>query len=446
MKATTHNLWLLLRQALLVLRVNFRTPLAVIYGYALPILFLLGFSAIFSSGTPPMLHEMGQLLTITILGSAALGLPTTLVAERERGVWRRHRLLPAPPWVLLGGAIAARLVIVGGAVVLQLAAARLMFGTPLPGHPAEFALAAFVSTFAFLGIGLVIAALADSVPSVQALGQCVFLPMILVGGVGVPLAVLPGWAQQLAGFMPGRYSVAALQWAVSGETGPVGYGFALLALASVGLAATAVGMLLFRWDSGERAGRQQRLGAGLALAAWLGVGILAATTGRLQTILQPGYEWQNISDTQIAGITYDDLPGDNDFITRLAPPLPKPPESARLEAFAARLDNWSGAAGNNPGEAIRHFVCLASIADLGQDPQEGEFARLVFDYLCQNYQPADLRRGLAWVVLCPDDGTVVTSAPGLGLQHEIDANAVRKRAPFYARKFLGRITGSITQP
>lgn len=434
------------RQARLTLRLNFRTPIAVAYGYLMPILFLFGFGGIFRSGTPPLLAEMGQLLTITILGSAAIGLPTTLVAERERGVWRRYRLLPASPAALLGGALVARFIIVAGAVLLQLALAHFAFGTPWPSQPFAFAGAAVVATFAFLGLGLIIAALADGVPAVQALGQCFFLPMILLGGVGVPLAVLPDWAQRFAGFMPGRYAVVALQNGFDGVRGPLGFGFALLALAVVGTAAAAIGTLLFRWDAQHRAGRRQRLGAAAALSVWLAVGMVATATGRLRPLLPPGYEWQEITDTQIATITYENLPGDGDLVTRLAPPLVQPFASARLESIARRLPSWSGARADNPGEAIRHFVCLATVADLAQDPQEGEIARLVYDHLRQTFSTDDLRRGLAWVVLCPDDGTVITSAPAVGLRREIDENAIRNRAPLYAQKFLGRLVGTIREP
>jgi ABC-2 type transport system permease protein len=435
----------LLRQTALTLRLNFRTPLAIAYGYLMPVMFLFAFGGIFRTGKPPLLAEIGQLLTITILGSAAIGLPTTLVAERERGVWRRYRLLPVPPAALVGGALVARCAIVAGAVALQLALAHLVFGTPWPAQPLVFGVAALAATFAFLGLGLVIAALADGVPAVQALGQCFFLPMILLGGVGVPLAVLPAWAQRLAGFMPGRYAVVALQSGFEGARGPIGFGFALIALVVVGAAAATIGLLLFRWDNSFRAGRRQQFGTLLALSAWLAIGLGAAVTGRLQPLLPPGYEWREITAAQIASITYENLPGDNELVTRLAPPLPRPLASARLEAIAKRLPTWSDANAANPGEAVRHLVCLATIADLAQDPQEGEIARLVFDQLRASLPEEELRRGLAWVVLCPDDGTVLTSAPSLGLRREIDENAIRNRAPLYAQKFLGRVTGRIVE-
>ena len=435
-----------LRQTWLSLQLNFRAPLPIVYGYLLPVVFLFGFGGIFRAGNPPLLAEMGQVLTITILGSAALGLPTALVAERERGVWRRYRLLPVAPAALVGGVVLARFAIVAGAVALQLVLAHLVFGTPWPAQPLVFLGAALATTFAFLGLGLVIAALADGVPTVQALGQCLFLPMILLGGVGVPLAVLPVWAQRLAGFMPGRYAVAALQSGFTGTRDPVGLGYAFAALLIVGAAASAIGLLLFRWDTTFRAGPRQSLGALLALAAWIAVGLGAAGTGRLRPLLPPGYAWQEITDAQIATITYENLPDDDELVTRLAPPLVQPFASSRLESIATRLAVWAPAQTGNLGEDIRHLVALAALADLAQDPQEGEIARLVYDRLRAAYPADELRRGLAWIILRPDDGTVVTSASAFGLRREIDENAIRNRAPLYAQKFLGRLTGEIREP
>ena len=44
--------------------------------------------------TVPLVRHIGELLTVTALGGACFGLPTTMVSERERGVWRRYRLAP----------------------------------------------------------------------------------------------------------------------------------------------------------------------------------------------------------------------------------------------------------------------------------------------------------------------------------------------------------------
>ena len=91
------------------------------------------------------------------------------------------------------------------------AGANGFLGMTLPEHPLGLFVAFTFVSFALIGLGLVIATLADNVPAVQALGQCIFLPMLIIGGVAVQLASLPTWAQQLSAFFPGRYAVEAIQ-------------------------------------------------------------------------------------------------------------------------------------------------------------------------------------------------------------------------------------------
>ncbi|MFW6354261.1 MAG: hypothetical protein ACOC3I_07750, partial [Verrucomicrobiota bacterium] len=114
----------------LTLRLNFRSARAIAYGYAMPVLFLFGFGSVFRAGEPALLAQMGQILTITLLGGACLGMPTALVAERERGVWQRYRLLPVSVSALLANVLLVRVVLVGLGVLLQMALAHLVYGTP----------------------------------------------------------------------------------------------------------------------------------------------------------------------------------------------------------------------------------------------------------------------------------------------------------------------------
>ena len=135
---------------------------------------------------------MGELLTVGVLGTACFGLPTSLVSERERGIWRRYRLTPVATGSLVTSTLLVRYVTVLGAGLLQLFLA-MAIGRWLPAHPLDLWLTYSLVTFALLGLGLVLTALADTVPAAQALGQCVFLPMLIVGGVAVRLGVLPEW-------------------------------------------------------------------------------------------------------------------------------------------------------------------------------------------------------------------------------------------------------------
>jgi ABC-type transport system involved in cytochrome c biogenesis permease component len=274
----------LLQQLRASLRLHFRNPMALIYGYAFPTIFLIAFWVLYRYDRVPLVRHMGELLTVTVLGGACFGLPTTLVSERERGVWRRIRLAPVSMLSVVGSTVAARYVLLILAALLQIVLAMLI-GMPFPRHPIQLGIAFTAVAFAFLGLGMVIATLADNVPAVQALGQCIFLPMLIIGGVAVPLASLPDWAQHLSAFFPGRYAVEALQAAVNGN-GLAAARFSLLALVTIGAASAIAGTRLFRWDAQQRfMGRGGKGWIAAALVAWIAVGVAAEAKGRIASVL-----------------------------------------------------------------------------------------------------------------------------------------------------------------
>jgi ABC-type transport system involved in cytochrome c biogenesis permease component len=262
------------RQLIVNLKLHFRNRMALLYSYLFPSMFLAAFWALYRYEDTPLVRHIGELLTIAALGGACFGLPTTMVSERERGVWRRYRLAPVSTGVVVTGTLAARYVLLVVAGLLQVVLA-MGLGMPLPSRPVEMVVAFTVVAFAFMGIGLVIAMLADNVPAVQALGQCIFLPMLIIGGVAVPLASLPDWAVRVSGYLPGRYAVDAIQATANGG-GLATTGFALVALAFIGAAAVLAGAKLFRWDQEQRFAATRGKGwVAVALAAWIAVGVSA---------------------------------------------------------------------------------------------------------------------------------------------------------------------------
>src|SRR6185436_14648501 len=258
------NGWL--HQLEITLRLHFRNKMALLYGYLFPLMFLVVFWVLYRHERVPLASHMGELLTVTALGGACFGLPTTMVSERERGVWRRYRLAPVSTHSLVAGTVAARYIALVTAGLLQLAVA-IAVGMPLPRHPFDLWVAFTFVSFAFLGLGLVMAMMADNVPAVQALGQCIFLPMLIIGGVAVRLASLPDWAQHLSAFFPGRYAVETIQASVTGN-GVNAARFALIALLLIGAAGSLAGAMMFRWDAQQRFARMRNKG-------WLGVALAA---------------------------------------------------------------------------------------------------------------------------------------------------------------------------
>src|SRR5688500_1192185 len=292
----------MLRQLELGLRLHFRNRMALFYGYLFPTIFLAAFWALYRYEQVPLARHMGELLTVTALGGACFGLPTALVSDRERGVWRRYRLAPIATVSLIASTLLARYLLLLSAGGLQVGLA-MAIGMPLPAHPLHLLVAFTFVCFAFLGLGLVIAMLADNVPAVQALGQCIFLPMLIIGGIAVRLDALPEWAQHLSAFFPGRYAVDAIQASVSGS-GLRGAEFELLALTLIGAAGCLAAAKMFRWDSAQRfAATPGRAWVGVALAAWLAVGLMAERRGGVVARMTTGADGStvNVADVLVSG-------------------------------------------------------------------------------------------------------------------------------------------------
>ena len=277
-KTNDMNGWM--HQLEITLRLHFRNKMALLYGYLFPLIFLVAFWVLYRHERVPLARHLGELLTVTALGGACFGLPTTMVSERERGVWRRYRLAPVSTHSLVAGTVAARYIALVSAGLLQVALA-MAIGMPAPRHPFDLWVAFTFVSFAFLGLGLVMAMMADNVPAVQALGQCIFLPMLIIGGVAVPLASLPDWALHVSAFFPGRYAVEALQVSVTGD-GLGAARFNLLALVLIGASGCVAAGRMFRWDAQQRfAARGGTAWLALAFAGWAAVGLLAEAQGRV---------------------------------------------------------------------------------------------------------------------------------------------------------------------
>ena len=80
---------------------------------------------------------MGELLTVTALGGACFGLPTTMVSERERGVWRRYRLAPVRDRNAARRARSSRATCCWCWPGCCRSRWRWLIGMPLPNHPLD---------------------------------------------------------------------------------------------------------------------------------------------------------------------------------------------------------------------------------------------------------------------------------------------------------------------
>jgi hypothetical protein len=75
-------------------------------------------------------------------------------------------------------------------------------------------------------------------------------------------------------------------------------------------------------------------------------------------------------------------------------------------------------------------------------PVERYLPPVVLQHLEDTYPRDQLIKILTWIVLHPDDGTVVDNIEALGVRGSAgDPSVVRERSYLYALKFIIRLTG-----
>ena len=92
------------------------------------------------------------------------------------------------------------------------------------------------------------------------------------------------------------------------------------------------------------------------------------------------------------------------------------------------------------------MLYVAAVPDAIQLPVESYVPWVALEFLMDTYPREKLVKLLTWVVMHPEDGTVIDGLSALGLEGAAgDPYLVRERAYLYALKFNIRLTGRPTR-
>lgn len=176
-------------------------------------------------------------------------------------------------------------------------------------------------------------------------------------------------------------------------------------------------------------------------SAWLSIAAM------LLLSLQAGASepFDSITEKQIEEITYEDAMEDMGFVTPLAPNLEHLQDDRRknFDELVEKLDKWDAGNDASLAQKVRNWLCLATLGDLSHGEFEGEVPYAIFERLKKDVPKAQLIKAAAWIVLKPDEGKALISAPDLGAEGESNEGLVRERSALYAKKLLGRLLGKL---
>ena len=248
---------LLLHQFRYDQRTFWRDPTAVFFTAALPLIFLFIFVSIFGNeatvveGQPVRgaTYYVPAILTLAMVSASLVNLAISLATLRERGVLKRVRSTPLPPWVFMAGRMATSVVVTLLLVLVVTVLGRLVYGVHLPtGTLPGLALTVVLGTAAFSALGLAMTAAIPTENAAPAVTNAVVLPLYFFSGVFIPIEDLPRGMRLIGDIFPVKHLFEALLTAFNPATSGAGIELDHLAMLALwGVVGLVVAVRTFAW-------------------------------------------------------------------------------------------------------------------------------------------------------------------------------------------------------
>ncbi len=237
-------------------KTGLRNSSAMLMNYLFPLAFY-GMMGVVMVAINPGFKELllPSMVVFAVMVSTVLGLPGPLVESRDAGVFRSFKINGVPALSILSiPALSTTFHALIVALVICLTAGPL-FGGKQPVSWINFALLALLTAFTFGGIGMLIGVISKGSRSTVLWSQLVFLPSMLIGGLMIPLAVLPESVRAFSGLLPSTYAMQAILGLAYQQPTVLDPRICAIVMAAAGLLAVFLANYLFSWDDKNSARR-----------------------------------------------------------------------------------------------------------------------------------------------------------------------------------------------
>jgi ABC-2 type transport system permease protein len=255
-----------------------RNAMLMLVNYLLPLGFYAMMGAVMVKINPGFSAILIPVMIVfTAMSSAILGMPGPIVELRDAGVYRSYKINGVPAFSILAVPVLTTIIHALIASTIIAGTAGPLFGGLTPTNWVALAWAS-VLTIAVMGaLGALIAVVATGARSTMLLGQAIYLPSILIGGMMIPVSMLPPGLQSISGLFPSTYAMAVFQSYAYGLPTVFDPVMSLVVLLAAMLIAFGLALYLFNWDSRNQTRRGHPLMALLAIAPFVVGMILQAT-------------------------------------------------------------------------------------------------------------------------------------------------------------------------
>jgi len=256
------------------IRLALRLRAVIFFNYLFPLIFFFTFAAFMGRNQEQMAYVVRMSVTLGVLGSGFFGAGIRAIQERELNILRRYKVTPITPAPLLVGSMVTGWLIFLPYIVLLLYMAHALYHMALPPHMLGLLVFISLALIAFRALGLVIAAVANTMQEGQILVQLFYFPLLLLGGATVPAEVFHGAMRTIHNFVPSTYLVNGMINMMNlGQTLAQNW-VGVLVMVVTSFVGGFISLKLFRWEKEEKIRGSAKWWVAVALLPFIAMGVL----------------------------------------------------------------------------------------------------------------------------------------------------------------------------
>ena len=186
------------------------------------------------------------IMAMIVMTAVLTGLAASIAREKEQGTLDGILISPINRLAIILGKALAQAIrgLIQGAIVLLLA--FLLFGVTIHGSLFLVASLLLLGIFSFVGLGILVSAVATEQETATQLLFMFQFPMLFLSGVFFPILMMPRFMQQIAHLIPLTYAINALRKVMVLGAGLPSVQTELLILFLFGAATLAVAVPVFK--------------------------------------------------------------------------------------------------------------------------------------------------------------------------------------------------------
>ena len=150
-------------------------------------------------------------VALTVVTGSLVGVATSISKEKEQGTMDGLLVAPVSKISIIAGKVIAQTVrgMIQGFITLGLTI--LVFNVKIYGNPIVMVIVMFLGTASFVGVGIVLSAVAPDQETANVMASLLQFPMMFLCGIMFPIEQLPTWMQLIGKALPLYYAADALR-------------------------------------------------------------------------------------------------------------------------------------------------------------------------------------------------------------------------------------------